>query len=146
MCVDSDNYYLLAHSERHGVTHYRVDRMMKIETVDESRTPCPELTGAALKNYDRKMFQMYFGQTERVKLRMASRLAGVVYDRFGEDTMLIPDGENWFTFVADVAVSPMFLSWVIGFGTDIQILHPASVQKACAELCRQTLAQYEAGI
>lgn len=143
LCVDSENYYLLAHSERHGVTHYRVDRMLKIERLDEPRTPCPELTGAALKTYGKKMFQMYAGQTERVKLRMAKRLAGVVYDRFGEDVMLIPDGEDFFTFVVDVSVSPMFLSWVIGFGKDIQILHPASVRLACVELCKQAMEQYE---
>ena len=89
------------------------------------------------------MFQMFSGETVRVKLRMANHLAGVVFDRFGEDTMLIPDGDDHFTFTADVAISPMFLSWVVGFGREARILHPASVGEACANLCREVLAQYE---
>lgn len=143
LCVDSENYYLLAHSSRHGVTHYRVDRMLKITMTNESRTPCPELTGEALKNYGRKVFQMFAGKTERVKLRMVNRLAGVVYDRFGEEIMLIPDGDEHFTFIADVAISPIFLSWVVSFGNEAQILYPEGVREECRKLCRQVLAQYE---
>lgn len=143
LCVDSENYYLLAHSPRHDVTHYRVDRMMKIKMTDEDREPCPELTGNALKTYGKKMFQMFAGSTEQVKLRMANHLAGVVYDRFGEDVMLIPDGEEHFVFTAEVAVSPMFLSWIVGFGQSAQILFPESVKEKCAALCREALAQYE---
>lgn len=141
LCVDSENYYLLAHSPRYGVTHYRLDRMIKIAMTDEPRIPCPELTGEALRSYGQKVFQMFAGNTERVKLRMARRLAGVVYDRFGEDVLLIPDGDDYFTFTADVAVSPIFLSWVVGFGSDARVLHPESVRVACRNLCMQFLAQ-----
>ena len=64
-------------------------------------------------------------------------------DRFGKDTMLIPepDGEH-FTFVVKVAVSPMFLSWVIGFGNKAKILYPASVAEQCRQMCLEALAQY----
>lgn len=143
LCVDSENYYLLAHSCRHGVTHYRVDRMVKIQTLEEKRTLCPELTGAALRTYSQKVFQMFSGTTQRVKLRMANRLASVVFDRFGQDTMLIPDGQTHFIFTADVAISPIFLSWVISFGNEAQILYPKNVQEECVRLCRQSLHQYE---
>lgn len=143
LCQDSENYYLLAYTQRHGVTHYRVDRMLKIEMLEDKRTPCPELSDQALQSYGKKMFQMFSGETVRVKLRMGNRLADVVFDRFGEDMMLIPDGDDHFTFTADVAVSPMFLSWVVGFGKDAQILHPASVRKACMDLCEEVLSQYK---
>ena len=142
LCMDSENYYLLAHSDRHGVTHYRVDRMLRIAMLEEKRTPCPELSGEALKRYGQKMFQMFSGETERVKLRMVNRFAGIVFDRFGEDTMLIPDGDDHFVFTADVAVSPMFLSWVMGFGKDAEIMFPERVRMACSDLCREILNQY----
>lgn len=141
LCQDSENYYLLAYTQRHGVTHYRVDRMLRIEMSQEPRTPCPALTGQALKAYGKKVFQMFAGETVPVKLRFANRLAGVVYDRFGSDAMLIPDGTDHFTFSAEVAVSPVFLSWVIGFGDQAQILYPGRVARQCADLCRQALAQ-----
>jgi predicted DNA-binding transcriptional regulator YafY len=67
----------------------------------------------------------------------------VVIDRFGKDTMLIPDGENFFVFTVKVAVSPMFLSWIIGFGTKAKILFPQSVAEDCKKLCQETLSQYD---
>jgi len=41
-----------------------------------------------------------------------------------------------------VAVSPMFLSWLIGFGNKAKILHPQSVIEAYKDLCREGLEQY----
>ncbi len=142
LCQDNENCYLLAHSQRHGVTSYRVDRMTDITLTAENRTPCPELTGKALYEHAGRLFQMYAGDAVTVKLRFHRSLINVVVDRFGRDTMLIPDGEDHFVFTVQVAVSPMFLSWVIGFGSKAKILHPQSVVNACQDLCREALAQY----
>ena len=142
LCQDNENCYLLAHSPRHGVTHYRVDRMSDIELTDEKRVPCPELTGKELVSHANQLFQMYSGRSVRVKLRFHRSLVNVVIDRFGCETMLIPDGENHFTFTVEVAVSPLFLSWIIGFGEKAQILYPQSVVDACAELCQTAISQH----
>ena len=142
MCQDNENCYLLAHSPRYGVTSYRVDRMSDIVLSQDSRTPCPELTGMALNEHANRLFQMYAGDAVTVKLRFHRELTNVVMDRFGRDTMLIPDGEDHFVFNVKVAVSPMFLSWIIGFGQKAKVLHPQSVIDACKEMCREALAQY----
>lgn len=143
LCQDNENCYLLAHSPRHGVTSYRVDRMSDIQLLDKDRTPCPELTGKALITHANRLFQMYSGETATVKLRFHRSLTNVVIDRFGTETMLIPDGDEHFVFTVNVAVSPMFLSWVIGFGNKAKVLHPQSVVQACQDLCREALSQYE---
>lgn len=145
LCQDNENCYLLAHSQRHGVTHYRVDRMSDIELTEEKRIPCPELTGSNLVSHANQLFQMYSGEKQKVKLRFHRSLTNVVIDRFGTDTMMIPDGEDHFIFTVEVAVSPLFLSWVIGFGDKAQILHPQSVADQCVALCRHVIAQYPQG-
>ena len=142
LCQDNENCYLLAWSERYGVTHYRVDRMDKITVTDEKRIPCPELTGKALNEHAERHFQMFSGEQTNVKLRFHRSLLNVVIDRFGKDTMLIPDGEDHFVFTVQVAVSPMFLSWVIGFGSKAKVLFPQSVAEECKQLCLETLSQY----
>ena len=142
LCQDNENCYLLAHSPRHGVTSYRVDRMTDIHLTEDTRTPCPELTGKALTAHANKLFQMYAGEATTVKLRFHRELTNVVIDRFGRDTMLIPDGEDHFVFTIDVAVSPMFLSWVIGFGKKAKILYPQSVIDRCREMCLEAMEQY----
>ena len=142
LCQDNENCYLLAHSTRHGVTSYRVDRMQDIRMCEESRIPCPELTGRNLNEYANRLFQMFYGETSTVKMRFHRSLTNVVIDRFGRDTMLIPDGEDHFVFTVNVAVSPTFLSWVMAFGTKARILHPQSVIDSCRQLCQEVLQQY----
>jgi len=142
LCQDNENCYLLAYSQRHGVTSYRVDRMSDILLTDIPRLPCPELTGKALSEHANRLFQMFAGDTVDVKMRFHKSLINVVIDRFGKETMLIPDGDEHFNFTVSVAVSPMFLSWVIGFGDKAKILYPQSVASQCAELCRKSLSQY----
>ena len=143
LCQDNENCYLLAYSPRHGVTSYRVDRMADIELMEETRTPCPELTGKALNQYAARMFQMFQGQETDVKLRFHRRFVNAVIDKFGREILLIPDGEAHFVFTVKVAVSPMFLSWVVGFGRDARILHPQSVIDQCRQMCLDALGQYQ---
>ncbi len=142
LCQDNENCYLLAYSERHGITSYRVDRMTDITVTDTNRVPCPELAGNKLVEQANRRFQMYAGDTTDVKLRFHRSLINVVVDRFGKDVMLIPDGEEHFNFTVKVAISPMFLSWVIGFGDKAKILYPASVAEDCKDLCRRVMTQY----
>ena len=143
LCQDNENCYLLAHSARHGVTSYRLDRMSQIQLTEEARTPCPELTGKALTEHAGRLFQMFSGEETTVKLRFRRSLVNVVIDRFGRDIILVPDGEDHFVFTVSVAVSPMFLSWVIGFGDKAKILYPQSVADACRQLCLQAMSQYD---
>ena len=143
LCQDNENCYLLAYSPRHGVTSYRVDRMADIVLTEEARTPCPELTGKALNQSAARMFQMFQGLETDVKLRFHRRFVNAVIDKFGREILLIPDGEEHFVFTVKVAVSPMFLSWVVGFGKDAKILHPQSVIDQCRQMCLDALGQYQ---
>ena len=142
LCQDNENCYLLGHSPRYGITSYRVDRMSDIRILSQSRIPCPELTGKALIEHANSLFQMFSGDAVKVKMRFHRDLINVVIDRFGKDTMLIPDGPEHFTFTVPVTVSPMFLSWVIGFGKKAKILYPQSVVDQYKALCQEVLSQY----
>lgn len=116
--------------------------MTNIELSDQKRIPCPELTGKALIEHGKRLFQMYSGDTTDVKMCFHNSLVNVVIDRFGRDIMLIPEDEEHFNFTAKVAVSPMFLSWIIGFGEKAKILYPQAVIEQCRQLCQQALSQY----
>ena len=142
LCQDNENCYLLSHTDRHGVTSFRVDRMANIEITDTKRTECDTLTGKNLIEHANRLFQMYSGDLVSVKMRFHRELVNAVVDRFGRDIMLIPDGDDYFNFTVPVAVSPMFLSWVIGFGNKAKILYPQSVVEKYQQLCRDVLSQY----
>jgi DNA-binding CsgD family transcriptional regulator len=76
----------------------------------------PEAKNLSAAAYGRNVFGMFGRETTTVRMRFHKNLAGVVIDRFGQDTMLIPDGDEHFIFSMDIAVSPLFLGWLAGFG------------------------------
>ncbi len=140
---DDENYYLVAHSARHGITHYRVDKMTNIETTGTSRYMDPEAKSLNAAAYGRNVFGMFGRETTTVRMRFHKSLVGVVIDRFGQDTMLIPDGEDHFVFSMDIAISPLFLGWLAGFGDRARILSPQSVIDHYLELCEPSVTQYK---
>lgn len=143
LCWDDEYYYLIAQTERHGITHYRVDKMQDIATLPEARSLKEEARNLDLAQYTNRVFGMFSGNVTRVRLRMENALAGVVRDRFGADVMLIPDGAEHFIFSAEVAVSPLFYSWVMMFGSRAEILSPNDVRTGFQTLLKQAQGNYE---
>lgn len=143
LCWDSENYYLVAHTEAHGITHFRVDKMTAISETGAPRTVTEETKKIDLADYAKQVFYMFSGEKVTVRLRFHNSLAGVVIDRFGRDVMMIPDGEAHFCLTTDVMLSPMFLSWLTSFGDRVKILSPDNVIEAYKKLCLASLAQYE---
>lgn len=140
---DDENYYLIAHSQRHGLTHYRVDKMAKLTKLEMPRVITDEAKNLDLSRYGKNVFGMFAGSPQQVKLRFHKSLAGVIIDRFGKETMLVPDGDEHFTFTTEIVVSPVFYGWLAGFGDKAEILFPETVQNEFTALCRLALRQYE---
>lgn len=125
---DDENYYMVGFdSEAQLMKHFRVDKMVDIEVADEERDGSGAYNAMDMAVYARKVFGMFSGDEVSVQMRFDRRLVGAVLDRLGREAVLVPDGEDFFTVRADVAVSPQFFAWLCGFGTMAQILGPADV-------------------
>lgn len=128
---DHENYYMLAYDAAAGrIKHYRVDRMTSISTEQRRRQGAEEFAKIDMSAYSNKVFSMFSGDEQTVRLRFASRLASAVIDRFGQDVTIIPDGEeDCFTITVPVSVSPQFFAWLFGFGDEVELLYPESVRR-----------------
>ena len=143
---DDENYYLLAWDPAAGLLkHYRVDKMTQIQALDEPRQGKEAFARVDMSSYSQKVFGMFSGQVQHVKLLFARHLVGAVIDRFGKEVPIIPDGEEHFTVSVEVAVSPQFYAWVFGFGTEAEILAPEGVRREMARQIRQIAGMYEEG-
>lgn len=141
---DDENYYLLAwEAASASLRHYRVDKMAQIEALEQPREGKEAFRALDMSQYTQRVFGMFGGQTQRVKLRFADHLAGAVVDRFGRDVMLVRDGEEHFTVTVEVAVSPQFFAWVFGFGTEAEILSPGALRREAAASIRAIAEIYE---
>ena len=140
LCWQDENYYLVAHSERHGLTHYRVDKMASISMTGEPRYMDAQTRELDLSEYGKNVFGMFAGSREQLRLRFDRSLTGVVIDRFGRGTPCVPDGPDKFICTVEVAVSPNFFGWLASFGARAELLSPASVREAFVALCREAEA------
>lgn len=141
---DDENYYMIAYdSESEKIKHYRVDKMLNLVQTDEKRDGAELFKNFDMALYSKKTFGMYGGREEIVKLRCRNYLANIIIDRFGQDISLVPDGDDYFTFIARVHVSPLFLTWLMNFGADIKIISPESVKDEFITLAKNAIKQYD---
>ena len=131
---DDENYYMVAFdSDKGSIRHYRVDKMTNIATIDEPRDGMDAYRELDMALYAKKVFGMFSGEEQRVKLRFSNHLVGAVLDRLGQDVSIIPDGEEHFTVSADVVRSPQFFAWLCGFGADAQLIAPENAVRQMKE-------------
>ena len=141
---DDENYYLVAYDSTAAmIKHFRVDKMLDIGILDEPRDGRESFAALDMAEYAKKVFGMFSGREERVRMRFDNQLGGAVLDRLGREAMLVPDGESHFTVTAQVEVSPQFFAWVSGFGRLAQILGPDYVVQAMRAHAAEVLAMYE---
>ena len=121
-----NNYYLLAY-ESGKMKHFRVDKMDGIDIVRTKREGKEVFKDMKLNERSLRMFSMFSGKVQKVKIRFSNHLANVVIDRFGRDVVMVPDDEKHFTIHTDIEVSPQFFGWLCGLGRGARILAPAEV-------------------
>ncbi|MFI3313282.1 MAG: WYL domain-containing protein [Eubacteriales bacterium] len=137
LCSADDHYYLIATTPERGISHYRVDKMTAIQTTDTQAVTAV----LDLSSYGKSVFSMFHGEFTKVKFSFSKHLLGIIYDRFGMDIMVVPDGEH-YTLTTDIAISPLFFSWVTNFGKDIQLLYPQTVILQYQDFLSQASANY----
>ena len=141
---DDENYYLITYKEKYNhYVHYRVDKMDSIGLTEDDRVLSDKPFD--LSAYAKTMFRMFGGDEVEVRLKFENSLVGVVYDTFGMDIPIIKDDENHFVCDVKVAVSPQFLSWVISFGQQAEIISPDFVIRQLYELMTDVHRVYEGG-
>lgn len=125
---NSENYYLVGEDEQLGqLRHYRVDKMARLEQTEER---CRVPADFNVADYAQKHFGMFSGSEVNMTLRFRSDMAGVVLDRFGQDVMLIPDGEEYFTVTLPLVMSPQFFGWLFGLGDGVELTAPERAVQA----------------
>lgn len=140
---DDENYYLIAYDEEDSrIKHFRVDKMLRIESLDAPRSGRTHFQDFDLAAFAKKTFGMYGGPDADVTLRCRKHLVGVLIDRFGTDIMIVPEQGEYIHAHVLVSVSPQFFGWVTGLGEDMEIAAPESVRKEYQKYLKGILKTY----
>ena len=125
---DDENYYMVGFDSEAGlIKHFRVDKMLHIQMVDEKREGKEHFKKLDMADYANKSFGMFGGKEYKVKLLVDNSLVGVMIDRFGKDVIMIPSDDKHFTMSVDVHVSGPFFGWIISLGGGVKIIGPDEV-------------------
>ena len=129
LILDNGNYYLLAFDDKsQSMCTYRVDRMKSIVLTGEPRDGEEEFAAEDLKNYTRRVFDMFRGKRVPMVLCFDNVLLDSVIDRLGkEDINYSSMDEQHFTVEVEIEVSDQFFAWLCGFGNMARIISPDSV-------------------
>lgn len=140
---DDENYYLVAFdSAEDKIKHFRVDKMLRIELSNLRREGKQNFQVFDMGSYAKKMFGMFAGEEEMVKILCKNEFAGVMIDRFGKDVTMVKVDEEHFYVTVKVSVSKQFLAWVIGLGDGVKIVGPECVLDKVREEISRLVKQY----
>ncbi len=140
---DDENYYLIAYQEEYqSMRHYRVDKIMNLHILDETRAGAELAQFYDPASFEKKTFGMFSGKEERVTLLCENRLAGVIIDRFGTDLMMPPADREHFRVTVPISVSRQFFGWMAAIGEGLEIVRPQSVREEYRDYLRKLLARY----
>lgn len=142
MCWDDEKYYLVGYDEdENKIKHFRVDKMIKTEVVDEKRLGKAEFKEMDMAKYTDRLFGMFDGELKRVELLCDNSMANVIYDRFGLDTHVVKVDDNHFKASVSVAVSNIFLGWIMAL-EKVKIIGPADVVDKMKNRIKQQYDEY----
>ena len=138
------HYYLVIYDNRYNkISHYRIDRMDKVEIIDEPIDPLPEELGFDISTHKKQLFGMFSGEAGTVHLEMSRYLMDAVFDLFGEQTEITLHGEDKMRFSAEVQVSDLFFGWCSSFGQNLTILGPEDIKERYTAYLDSLKGQYQ---
>ena len=94
-------------------------------------------------SYVKPIFSMFDGETEHITAIFDNAYLNLVIDRFGDNVRLQELENDCFQAEFKAAVSPTFLSWMIGFGDGAIIVSPEWVADEIKRLALDTANMYE---
>ncbi len=130
LVFNEDNYYLMAYSSKHpdSTASYRIDRMDHLEVVEESTLSDEAIAKIdSVADFTEQAFKMFGGELVDVVIQFDKSLIGPVFDKFGEDTAMMPVNDTTCAATVHVLISPTFFGWLAQFADKMRIISPDSV-------------------
>lgn len=144
MIWSNDHYYLVGNNEKYdNLMHVRIDRMKKVEITGMKSRSFSEVSSYKKffdsADYSGKIFNMFSGETQRLEICCDNTILEEILDRFGNDASIKKSGKQGrFILSSRCVVSEGLVSWIMQFGSKIEVISPQSlkddVKKKAAEI------------
>lgn len=144
----NDHYYLVGNYQKYdNLMHMRIDRMKKVEMLDETVRPFGEVSQYRSyfdsADYVSKLFNMFSGSLQQLDFICENSILEEIMDRFGSGAFITKcNDDTHFRMRTKMAVSEGLVSWVMQFGNKIEVLEPVSLRDKVKERATEILDVY----
>ncbi len=144
---ESDRYYLVGNNEKYdNLIHLRLDRIKSVELTQEKVRHFSEVSDYRdsfdVSDYAAKTFNMYGGEEAEIELKCKKERLEQIIDRFSDEISVYKLTEDTFSFTTDVIISDGLISWLLQFGSDIEVVKPESLRSRIAEKIKELSKVY----
>lgn len=143
-----DHYYLICnYSKYDNLMHLRLDRISKIEILNEKSRHFSEVSEYTeffdIADYTNRLFGMHSGELQTIELCCKREIAKTVADRFTENIFITNVTENEFCFSYKAAVSDALVTFILNYGDSIKVLKPQNLADMVISRAKKVLNLYE---
>ena len=146
MVASNGRYYLIGNYDKFdNVSHYRIDRIIDIEIIDEPVKPMKKVNGLKngldLPKHMAEHIYMYCGESVKVKFRTDKDIINDIVDWFGTAIKFSNETEETVDVSVKVNENAMF-HWAMQYGTYVEVLEPHSLREKLADAVRAMNEKY----
>ncbi len=144
----NDHYYLVCNNPKYdNLMHTRLDRISNIVLLKNPSRHfsfvCDYKDHFDSADYSNKLFNMFSGEKADIQLLCDNRIIDEILERFGENVPMKTQGTDRFIVKATVDLSEGLVSWIMQFGSEIQVLEPVELKTAVKNRAKAILQLYE---
>lgn len=143
-----DHYYLVCNNEKYdNFLNLRIDRMKRLEVLDEDIRPVDEISqykgSLDSRDYSARMFNMFAGDECQATFRCELQLQEEMIDRFGSKIPLTAYDTEHFETTVNATLSDGFVSWIMQYGDKIEVINPPKLAELVKEKAQSILNVYK---
>lgn len=125
---------------RNAVRTFALERVKSLALLDES---FHYLEHFSLEEYLQTAFRVMRGDPQIVKVWFSPGAARVVRERIWHPTQEIREQEDGSLVITlEVPINYEIISWILGFGSAAEVLHPVALKKRIVEELEASLSRY----
>ena len=143
-----DYYYLIGNYEKYdNLMNLRIDRIHSVEILDEPIRHFSEVSlykdTFDVADYTKKLFGMFGGNMQEIKLRCHNKILEQVTDRFGDSIFITNVTDQSFDFTVKAAVSDALVTWITNYSDMIEVLRPEELREKIVDRVEKILNVYK---
>lgn len=148
MTWQDDHYYLIGNYEKYdNLMNLRIDRMRSVEICDEPSRHFSEVSVYTdtfdVADYTKKLFNMFGGETQEIKLRCNNGMLEQVADRFGDSIFITNVTDTGFDFSIKAAISDALVTWIMNYADAIEVITPTKLRDMVKNRAEKILEIYK---